>query len=101
MQSQAQQPVQSPLYHAVNAGRYDRQQLIAAYEQRFGCRLVVVIDTIFPPSITLLEELIYDADPSQNLHLMLVSPGGDGETAIRMVRSLQSRCAELTVIVPD
>ena len=32
---------------------------------------------------------------------MLATPGGDGETAIRLVRQAQSRCKELTVIVPD
>ena len=32
---------------------------------------------------------------------MLATPGGDGETAVRLVRSAQSRCRELTVIVPD
>jgi len=40
-------------------------------------------------------------DPGRDLHLLLVSPGGDGETALRMVRSLQQRCRELTIIVPD
>ncbi|WP_314906718.1 serine dehydrogenase [Propionibacterium acidifaciens] len=29
------------------------------------------------------------------------SPGGDGETALRMVRSVQLRCRGLTVVVPD
>ncbi|HEX4865919.1 MAG TPA: hypothetical protein VFV02_17755 [Acidimicrobiales bacterium] len=28
-------------------------------------------------------------------------PGGDGEVAVRMARSMQARCRELTVIVPD
>lgn len=32
---------------------------------------------------------------------MLATPGGDGETAIRLVRQAQSRCRALTVIVPD
>ena len=32
---------------------------------------------------------------------MLSTPGGDGETAIRLIRQAQSRCRELTVIVPD
>ena len=58
-------------------------------------------DVIFQPSITLFEELIYDADPDVDLHLMLHSPGGDGETAVRLVRSAQARCRELTVIIPD
>jgi membrane-bound ClpP family serine protease len=41
------------------------------------------------------------ADPEQDLHLLLDSPGGDGETAVRLVRSAQARCNELTVIVPN
>ena len=49
----------------------------------------------------MFEELIYDADPCENLHLLLHSPGGDGETAIRILRAAQSRCRELTIIVPD
>ena len=32
---------------------------------------------------------------------MLYTLGGDGETALRLVRQAQSRCRELTVIVPD
>lgn len=94
-------PVQSPLYHAENAQRYERQALIATYEQAYGCRLVVVCDALFPFSVNLFEELIYDADPGTDLHLMLATPGGDGETAVRLVRSAQRRCRELTVIVPD
>jgi hypothetical protein len=94
-------PDQSPLFHAQHAARYERQQLIGAYEDAFGCRLVVLIDAIFPFSVTYFEELIFDADPSQDLHLLLASPGGDGETAIRLVRAAQSRCRELVVIVPD
>lgn len=58
-------------------------------------------DGIFPDSITLFEELIYDADPDQPLHLILNSPGGDGETAVRLARSALSRCSEFLIIVPD
>ena len=49
----------------------------------------------------MFEELIYDASPCEDLHVLLHSPGGDGEIAIRIVRAAQSRCKELTVIVPD
>jgi hypothetical protein len=94
-------PRQTPLFHAQHAERYARQDLIRAYEERFDCRLVVMVDVIFPYSVTLLEELIAGADPMQDLHLILDSPGGDGETAVRLVRSAQSRCRELTVIVPN
>lgn len=91
----------TPLFSARHADRYDRQQLINEYESQTGAALIVVIDTIFPESITYLEELICDASPDQPLHMLLASPGGDGETAIRMVRSTQDRCSELTVVVPD
>ncbi len=75
--------------------------MIAVYQQQFSCRFIVVIDALFPQSVTYFEELIYDADPNRDLHLLLASPGGDGETAIRMLRAAQARCKELTVIVPD
>ena len=91
----------SPFYEASHAPRYQRQQLIRDYESEYDCRFVVLIDTLFPDSITLFEETLYDADPSQDLHIMLATPGGDSETAIRLVRQAQSRCRELTVIVPD
>lgn len=58
-------------------------------------------DVIFPMSVTYFEELIFDANPEEDLHLMLDSPGGDGETAVRLVRAAQSRCRELTIIVPN
>lgn len=66
-----------------------------------GANLIVVIDQIFPENVTYLEELLFDCQKDQPLHMLLASPGGDGETAIRMVRSCQARCSELTVIVPD
>lgn len=94
-------PPQSPLYHAANADRYGRQDIIRDYEQKFDCCLIVMIDAIFLPSVTQFEDLIYDADPAVDLHLLLNSPGGEGETAIRLVRAAQARCRELTVIIPD
>ncbi|GIG03051.1 peptidase [Catellatospora citrea] len=51
--------------------------------------------------MTYLEELLCNVDASKPIHLLLASPGGDGETAIRMVRSIQARCSELTVVIPD
>ncbi|MDQ3660988.1 MAG: serine dehydrogenase [Actinomycetota bacterium] len=94
-------PPQTPLFHAHHADRYARQELIRQYEGLHDCRFVVMIDVIFPQSVTYFEELIYGADPAQDLHLLLDSPGGDGETAIRLVRAAQARCRELTVVVPN
>lgn len=91
----------SPLYVAQHAQRYERQQLIRDYQNDFGCRLVVMIDQIFAYSIQYFEELLFDASSAHPLHLLLWSPGGDGEAAVRLVRSAQARCSELTVLVPD
>lgn len=97
-------PSQSPLYHAEHSDRYERQALIRQYEEATKACLIVVIDTIGPWSITYLEELFFNCGnpgKDRNLHLMLETPGGDGEIAVRMARSLQARCRKLTVIVPD
>jgi len=91
----------TPLFHAQNQARYERQGLIRDYEEKYDCRLAVLADAIFDYSVVYFEELLQDADRDRDLHLMLWSPGGDGEIAVRLVRAAQSRCRELIVIVPD
>lgn len=93
--------LRTPLYSAQNAERYARQQLIRRYEELTQSRLIVMIDTVFPESVTLLEEILRDTDPTEPLHLLLASPGGDGEVAVRLVRAMQARCSELVIVVPD
>ena len=93
--------IRSPLYEAHHAPRYERQALIRDYQQTHSCRFVVMMDYLFSDSVTLFEETLYDAKPDEDLHVMLYTLGGDGETALRLVRQAQSRCNKLTVIVPD
>lgn len=94
-------PFRSPLFFAENRDRYERQELIRKYETATGANLIIIIDQIFQTNMTILEELLFDCDASKDLHVLLASPGGDGETALRMVRSMQNRCKTLTVVVPD
>jgi ATP-dependent protease ClpP protease subunit len=94
-------PSRTPLFYAEHAGQYERQALIAQYQELVGANLVVMIDQITPTNMTILEDLLFDCDPAKDLHVLLASPGGDGETALRIVRSMQQRCRELTIIVPD
>ncbi len=56
-------PSRGPLFEAQNSLRYERQQLIRQYQEAYNCRLVVMIDTLFSRSVTLFEEVLYDADP--------------------------------------
>lgn len=93
--------VRSPLYEAQHASRYERQSLIRDYEEAYDCRFVVLKDVLFRRSVTLFEETLHDASPEEDLHVLLATPGGDGETALRLVRQAQSRCRELTVVIPD
>jgi len=89
------------LFAAQNEDRYLRQGLIKEYEALTGARLIVMMDQVFSHGVTLLEELLTGLDGTQDLHLMLATPGGDGEVAVRLVRAMQARCKELTIIVPD
>lgn len=91
----------TPLFIAQHSERYARQDLVRRYQDLTGANLIVMIDQIFPDNMTYLEELLHPLDSSKPLHLMLASPGGDGETAIRIARSLQARCTDLTILLPD
>jgi hypothetical protein len=91
----------TPLYAAQHSARFERQGLIRSYQTKHNCNLIVVSDTIFPWGAIYFEELLSGLDSGKDLHVMLVSPGGDGETGVRLVRSAQARCKELVVVLPD
>lgn len=94
-------PGQSPLYHAHHADRYQRQQLIKEYQQQTGARLVSAIDVIDFDFVQNIEEHLLKEDGSNELHVLLRSPGGDGEQAVRAIRAMQARCSKLVFVVPD
>jgi len=94
-------PERSPLYEASHAARYERQKLIRQYQDKYNCRLIVLIGRLVPACVANLEETLYDARSDEDLHLLLGTAGGDGETALRIIRQAQTRCRKLTVIVPD
>ena len=96
-----QQRQPSPLSEVLQQQSNQRQEQIRDYQEAFRCRLVVLLGDLGPFSITYFEEVLFGVDPAQDLHVMLDTPGGDGETAVRLVRQAQARCRELTVIVPD
>lgn len=91
----------TPLFSAQHAERYARQDLIREYQNVTGANLIVIIDQIFADNMTLVEELLTGIEPGKELHVILASPGGDGETAIRIVRALQERADGLTILLPD
>lgn len=97
----AEPVAKTPLFQALNADRYARQELIRRYETLTRAQLIVMIDQIFVPGLTVLQELLIGLDPLKELHVLLATPGGDGEVAVRMIRAMQARCSKLVIIVPD
>lgn len=91
----------TPLFRAQHDPRYRRQNLIRKYEEHYDCNLVVMIDQITQDSVTYLAECLHDVDPTKNLHLLLCSPGGDPETAIRLIRMAQAVSREFVIVVPE
>jgi len=94
-------PVQSPLFRAVQADRYERQTGIRDYEALTDRSLVVFHGTIDHSVITPIADAVGDAEPDKPLDLMLTSPGGDAETAVRLARMCHAERQDFRVIVPD
>lgn len=80
--------------------REQRRHLILSYQQLYGCRLIVFLGEISAFSAVLFEEMLGSVRPNGDLHLLLATPGGDGEAAIRLLRQIQSRCRRLTIVIP-
>lgn len=91
----------TPLFEAQNSARYTRQALVRRYQDLTGANLIAFSDNIYADGIVMLEDLLFDCRGDKPLHVLISSPGGDGETAIRMVRLMHAHCSELTMIVPD
>lgn len=95
------EPSYTPLFRSQHEGRYLRRDLIRQYESDRDCRPAVMIDGITPDSITYFAELLHTCTSEADLHLLLVSPGGDGEAAIRLARMAQASSRRFVVLVPE
>ncbi len=98
-------PPQTPLFHALHEDRYRRQSRIAEIEAHTGRILLCWIATPsseinkddIPPIADLLQKVPADAD----VDLLLQSPGGDVDTAEKIVGMLRHHCKTLRVIVAE
>jgi hypothetical protein len=101
-------PTQTPLFHAVNRDRYERQNIIKEIEQYTGRRLIVYIANLTHPQnsitredIAPFTELVGNIEPGENVDLMIQSPGGDPDAAETIVNALVSKVNHLRVIIPQ
>lgn len=53
------------------------------------------MDQIYEGKMTVFQELLGDCDSSKGLDVLLASPGGSGEMALRMVQSMQNQCKDV------
>ncbi|MFL5816077.1 MAG: SDH family Clp fold serine proteinase [Conexibacter sp.] len=100
-------PEQTPLYHALERARYDRQARIRTIEERTGRRLIAYVAggmtsisaVDIPPFVDILDDIPQDSD----LDLLLHTPGGDVDQAERIVLLCRKRVGSgcFRVIVPD
>lgn len=97
----AMTPLQSPFFRAAHSARYERQDQIRRYETTTDRALVVFWGPIEPLVITPFADAIGDVPAEAPLDLMLVSLGGDGETAMRVAAMCHAERADFRVIVPD
>jgi hypothetical protein len=100
-------PSQTPLFRASNRARYQRQELIAAIQERTGRKLIsyvaesaaLVRDDVVP-----LMDLLHRVPVGASIDFLLQTTGGDIDAADKIVRILRRRTGasgELRVVVPD
>jgi len=100
--------LRSPLYEALHAERYQRQELIRKIEGQTGRRLAVYFAnlsqqdaSISPADIAPFQDILFDCDGQCDLDLLLQSPGGDIDSAEKLVYMIRERVQSLRIIVVE
>lgn len=98
----------SPLYEAMNAERYQRQNLIREIQQQTGRKLVCYVSgrqaQIDQGDVLGFEELLSRVTPGNDLDLLLHTRGGDINVAEKLLTMVRSRIGDagagLRIVVP-
>ena len=102
-----QGPKKTPMYEAIHAPRYHRQELIRAIEDQWGRRLICYISgrgaTIDRDDTAGFMELLHNIQPDEDIDLLLHTRGGDVDAAEKLVTLVQATVGsgQLRVIIPD
>jgi len=101
-------PRQTPLFHAVNRDRYERQGLIKGIEEVTGRRLIIYIanlshqqSAITNEDIAPFYELVTTLEKDCDVDFMLQSPGGDPNAAEMLINALLSKARHIRMIIPQ
>lgn len=100
-------PTKTPMYQAMHADRYHRQELIKRIQEQTNRRLLCYVAgssaQIDRDDIVGFVELLHNVERGDAVDLLLHTTGGDIDAAEKIVTLLHSAVgtAELRVIVPD
>jgi hypothetical protein len=107
LQPTARPPSRTPLYEASHAARYERQSLVKEIQKSTGCRLITYVAGNNAPidrdDAISFADLLHNVSTDDNLDLMLHTPGGDIDSAEKLIYMVRKkvRNAQLRIIVPD
>lgn len=97
----------TPLYEAMSAARYERQALITAIQEKTKRRLITYVAgagaSIDSDDSISFADLLHNVPATQDLDLLLHTPGGDMDAAEKVIHMVRKRVgnATLRIIVPD
>lgn len=99
-------PTRTPLYEAMNAERYARQNLIKEIEKVTATSLICYISggpQIDRTDVIGMVDLLHNITPGTAIDLLLHSPGGNIDAAEKLILLVRKRAgtAPVRVIVPD
>jgi len=76
--------------------------ILDSYMRTNRCDLLVFVGSLeLSADNSLISECSNDAPPADNVHFMVITPGGLASVSYRMARFLQQRYQELTLLVPS
>jgi len=100
-------PQKTPMYTAVNAARYHRQEIIKKIElgsSKLTCYVAGIRAPISRDDVVGFMEVLHNIKKGTNLDLLLNTPGGDIDSAEKLISLLHAWVGEdhkLRVIIPD
>ncbi len=103
----AQAPTKTPMYSAINASRYQRQDLIKRINAKEGTHLICYVGNLDAEidrnDIIGFNEMLHNITENSPIDLLLNTCGGDVDACEKLVTLILSRVGsqEFRVIVPD
>lgn len=93
---------------STQVGTLKRQELIGEIEEMLGGKLIVYVASFVHPDSTInhddilpFADILHSIGNTKKLYLMIHSPGGDPDTAEKIIKMCRQHCQEFRVIVPN